>query len=101
MSADPIAAASAIEKLGIIGVLVLVIILVGYAAVHLRRELVAAHKRREADLLERQNIIDAVREENATLRQMLLIVKFAADNAGAKYDLRGVGDLDALLHRSA
>lgn len=99
MTPDPVATAQAVEKLGIIGVLALVIILVGYAAWHFRKELIAAHARREVDLVERQKVIDGLRQDVSTLKLMLLHVKQAADNAGAKYDLRGVGDLDLLLNR--
>ena len=79
MPTDPIAAAQAIEKLGIIGVLVLGIILVGYAAWHFRRELVKVH------------------DQLSRARQAFLIVKIAADAAGAKYDLSSIGGLDNLL----
>jgi hypothetical protein len=78
-----LATAQAVEKLGIIGVLALIIFLVAYAAIHFRKELIVAHR------------------ENTTLRQMLLIVKIAADGAGAKYDLDGVGDIDKMLKTNA
>lgn len=78
-AADAAAFAQSVEKLGIIGVLVLVCILLGYAAFHFRKELIAAHAQREK------------------LKMMFLIVKQAADGAGVKYDLRDAGDVDALI----
>ena len=77
--AEGIALAASVEKLGIIGVLVLISFLLGFAAFHFRKELMLAHAQREK------------------LKMMFLIVKQAADNAGVKYDLRDAGDVDALI----
>ena len=74
--ADAITLAAQIERLGIVGILALVCILTGLAAYYFRRGLIEAHR------------------QITKLRQMLLIVKLAADAAGAKYDLRQIGDLD-------
>jgi hypothetical protein len=76
-----LALASQIEKLGIVGILALIALLAGISAFYFRKALVQAH------------------EQITTLKQMLLIVKIAADSAGAKYDLREIGDLDAMLRR--
>lgn len=77
-----IALATQIEKLGVVGMLALIALLAGFAAWNFRKGLIEAH------------------ETITELKQMLLIVKIAADAAGAKYDLREVGDLDALLRRT-
>lgn len=90
MPTDPIAAAGAIEKLGIVGVMALIVILAVMAAIYFRREMVGAYK-----------IIDGLRDDISKLKQMMLIVKLAADQGGVKYDLGGVGDLEALLQRKA
>lgn len=79
MPIDPIEAAQAVEKLGIIGVLALGLLLVSYAAWHFRKELVKVH------------------DQLSRARQAFLIVKIAADAAGAKYDLSSIGGLDSLL----
>ena len=93
MPTEAVQFAQAVEKLGIIGVLVLVTFLLGYAAFHFRKELLAAHALREKDTKECHATIEK-------LKLMLLVVKQAADAAGVKYDLRDVGDLDALIGRA-
>jgi hypothetical protein len=89
---ETVAVAAAFEKLGIIGVLLVALVLAGLAAWYFRKDSIAAHVQREKEGKE-------LRDDVATLKQMLLIVKVAADQAGAKYDLRGIGDLDDLLKR--
>lgn len=74
--ADALTLAAQVEKLGIVGILALIALLSGVAAYYFRRGLVEAHR------------------QIGKLRQMLLIVKLAADQAGAKYDLGQIGDLD-------
>jgi len=93
MPTEAVQFAQAVEKLGIIGVLVLVTFLLGYAAFYFRREVIAAHAQREKELNEARDTIEK-------LKLMFLIVKQAADVAGVKYDLRDAGDLEALLGRS-
>lgn len=74
-----IALSSHVEKLGIIGVLTIACGLLGWAAWRFRAELIAAHQQ-----LERA-------------KQAFIIVKIAADAAGAKYDLSTVRGLDDIL----
>lgn len=96
---DVVNVASSAERLGIVGVLVLVAVLLGYAAWYFRRECAAAHVAREAAIKEAQGVIDGLRDDLAQLKQMFLIVKIAGDAKGAVYDLSEVGDLDDLLTR--
>lgn len=73
---DALLLAQQVEKLGIIGILALIAILLGVSTHYFRKGLIDAHR------------------QIAKLRQMLLIVKLAADAAGAKYNLHQIGDLD-------
>ena len=70
---------SHIEKLGIIGVLVVVCCVLGYALKHYRGELVELHAKHDR------------------LKAAYIIVKSAADLAGVKYDLSASRDLDDLI----
>lgn len=83
---DPTAAASQalalaaqIEKLGIVGILALAALLASIAAWYFRKGLVKAH------------------EQITLLKQMLVIVRSAADAAGVKYDFGQIADLEKEL----
>ena len=92
MPTEAVQFAQAVEKLGIIGVLVLVTFLLGYAAFYFRREVIAAHAQREKELGQARATIES-------LKLMFVIVRQAADAAGVKYDLGDVRDLDGLIGR--
>lgn len=70
---------SHVEKLGIIGVLVVVCCVLGYALKHYRGEVLALHGK-----LDR-------------LKTAFVIVKNAADQANVKYDLSAARDLEDLI----
>lgn len=74
-----LALSSHIEKLGIIGVLVVVCCVLGYALKHYRGELAALHAKHDR------------------LKTAYIIVKNAADLAGVKYDLSASRALDDLI----
>lgn len=107
---ETIAIAAAFEKLGIIGVLLVAVVLAALAAWYFRKDAIAAHQLREQQiqaarvesataLKQLDEVVDRLRDDVSTLKQMLTIVRAAADNAGVKYDLRGIGDVDAMLRR--
>ena len=74
-----IALSGHIEKLGIIGVLVVVCCVLGYALKHYRDETISLHGK-----LERAKLA-------------FIVVKQAADAAGVKYDLSSLRDLSDLI----
>ena len=74
-----IALSGHIEKLGIIGVLVVVCCVLGYALKHYRDSNIVLHGR-----LERAKLA-------------FIVVKQAADAAGVKYDLSSLRDLSDLI----
>ena len=74
-----IALSGHVEKLGIIGVLVIVASLLGWAAWNFRKDLIAAHQKLEKCKL------------------AFIIVKQAADMGGVKYDLSSLRDLKDLI----
>lgn len=77
--ADALDYASQIEKLGIVGILALIAMLAGAAAFFFRRSLIIAHV------------------QITTLKQMLIIVRAAADAAGVKYDFEQIAKLEREL----
>jgi hypothetical protein len=99
--ADAVALAQGIEKLSIIGVLVLLSALLFIVAAHFRKELTKAHERRETEVSVCQREINGLRDDLNKLKTMFLVVRGAADRAGANYkdELHSVGDLEALLRR--
>lgn len=74
-----IALSGHIEKLGIIGVLVVVCCVLAYALKHYRDETISLHGK-----LERAKLA-------------FIVVKQAADAAGVKYDLSSLRDLSDLI----
>lgn len=70
---------SHVEKLGIVGVLVVVCMVLGYALKHYRGQLLALHAKFDR------------------LKVAFIIVKNAADAADVKYDLATARELDDLL----
>ena len=68
-----------IEKLGIIGILFVLCCLLGWAAWYFRKTTVAAH------------------EQLTNCKLAFIIVKQAADTAGAKYDLSSIAGLNQLI----
>ena len=74
-----IALSSHVEKLGIVGVLVVACCVIGYGLKYYRGELLTLHVKFDK------------------LKTAFIIVKNAADTAGVKYDLSAARDLDDLI----
>jgi hypothetical protein len=74
-----VALSGVIEKLSIIGVLVIICFVLAWAMWRFRKELIATH----------------IKLEKA--KQALLVVKVAADKAGVEYDLSSIRDMNDLL----
>lgn len=78
-AAKALALAQQIEKLGIVGLLALIALLAGIAAYYFRKALIEAHA------------------QVTLLKQMLVIVRSAADAAGVKYDFEQIARLEREL----
>lgn len=76
-----ISAASAVEKLGIVGLLALLNLLLGYAAYYFRKELMDTHMKL------------------SRMREAYLIVKIAADTSGASYSLDHIDGIDKIVRQ--
>lgn len=88
--AEIIALSGHVEKLGIIGVLVIICCILGWATWQYRKEVIAAHAQREAE-------VKAAQEQLANCKLAFVIVRQAADAAGVKYDISSLRDLSHLL----